>query len=293
MTDSSQYDFWVRLASRASVATALTLIAIKLFAWLYSDSASMLASLTDSFADALASIVNLLALRYAIVPADKDHRYGHGKAEPLASLAQSAFIMGSALLLLIHGAERLAEPEPLQHAGIGILVSVVAIALTLGLVILQKRALAATGSTVVAADSLHYKSDLFLNAGVLLALVLAHYGWLWADGLFAVLIAIYIGFQATELAYDSAQSLLDRELDVDVRQKIAALAVADPRVQGYHDLRTRRAGKMIFIQLHLELDGLLTLNEAHEIADTTEKRIRGAFANAEVIVHQDPVNTHD
>ncbi|BDM65944.1 iron transporter [Shewanella sp. NFH-SH190041] len=293
MTDSSQYDFWVRLASRASVATALTLIAIKLFAWLYSDSASMLASLTDSFADALASIVNLLALRYAIVPADKDHRYGHGKAEPLASLAQSAFIMGSALLLLIHGAERLAEPEPLQHAGIGILVSVVAIALTLGLVILQKRALAATGSTVVAADSLHYKSDLFLNAGVLLALVLAHYGWLWADGLFAVLIAIYIGFQATELAYDSAQSLLDRELDVDVRQKIAALAVADPRVQGYHDLRTRRSGKMIFIQLHLELDGLLTLNEAHEIADTTEKRIRGAFANAEVIVHQDPVNTHD
>lgn len=289
MTKTSQYDYWVRLASRASVATALTLIAIKLFAWLYSGSASMLASLTDSFADALASIVNLIAIRYAIVPADKDHRYGHGKAEPLASLAQSVFILGSAILLLIHGIERLGEPQPLEHASVGIVVSIVAIALTLALVMLQKKALEATGSTVVAADSLHYKSDLFLNAGVLLALILASLGWLWADGLFALLIAIYIGYQAAELAYDSAQSLLDRELDADTREEIAALVTQDPRVKGFHDLRTRQSGKTTFVQLHLELDGQLTLHEAHSIADATEKRIREALGEAEVLVHQDPV----
>ncbi len=289
MTETSQYDYWVRLASRASVATALTLIAIKLFAWLYSDSASMLASLTDSFADALASIVNLIAIRYAIVPADKDHRYGHGKAEPLASLAQSVFILGSAVLLLIHGIERLGEPQPLEHASVGIVVSIIAIALTLALVMLQKKALDATGSTVVAADSLHYKSDLFLNAGVLLALVLASFGWLWADGLFALLIALYIGYQAAELAYDSAQSLLDRELDAETREEIAALVTQDARVKGFHDLRTRQSGKTMFVQLHLELDGQLTLHEAHEIADATERRIRNALGEAEVLVHQDPV----
>ena len=173
MNDTSQYDFWVKLASRAAVATALTLIVIKLAAWMYSGSASMLASLTDSFADALASIVNFIAIRYAIVPADQDHRYGHGKAEPLAALAQSAFILGSAFLLFFHGGERLINPVEVKHATLGVVVSVIAIALTFALVMLPKRALAATSSTVVEADSLHYKSDLFLNAAVLLALVLS------------------------------------------------------------------------------------------------------------------------
>lgn len=289
MTQTSQYDFWVKLASRASVATALTLITIKLLAWLYSGSASMLASLTDSFADALASIINFIAIRYALVPADHDHRYGHGKAEPLASLAQSAFIMGSAFLLLFYGGERLLNPSPVENATLGVVVSVVAIVLTLALVLLQKRALAATNSTVVEADSLHYKSDLFLNGAVLLALLLSQYGWWWADGVFAVLIACYIGQQAFDLGYRSIQALLDRELDEETRQQIKQIAKQDPRVQGLHDLRTRQAGKTIFIQFHLELDGNLSLNEAHSIADTTGLRVKAAFEDAEVIIHQDPV----
>ncbi|GIU02063.1 divalent metal cation transporter FieF [Shewanella morhuae] len=289
MNQISQYDFWVKLASRASVATALTLIVIKMFAWFYSGSASMLASLTDSFADALASIINFIAIRYAIVPPDQDHRYGHGKAEPLASLAQSAFIMGSAFLLFFYGGERLLTPTPVDNAAIGVVVSVIAIVLTLALVMLQKRALAVTKSTVVEADTLHYKSDLFLNAAVLLALVLAQYGWWWADGLFAVLIAFYIGHQAYGLGYRSIQALLDRELDDETRQQIKNIAKEDPRVQGLHDLRTRQAGKTIFIQFHLEIDGNLSLNEAHSIADTTGLRVKAAFEDAEVIIHQDPV----
>ena len=246
MTQTSQYDFWVKLASRASVATALILILIKMFAWLYSGSASMLASLTDSFADALASIINFIAIRYALVPPDHDHRYGHGKAEPLASLAQSAFIMGSAFLLLFYGGERLLTPVPVENATIGVVVSIIAIVMTLALVMLQKRALAATKSTVVEADSLHYKSDLFLNGAVLLALVLAQYGWWRADGLFAVMIAFYIGHQAFGLGYRSIQALLDRELDEETRQQITQIAMEDPRVQGLHDLRTRQAGKTVF-----------------------------------------------
>ncbi|QQX79936.1 cation diffusion facilitator family transporter [Shewanella sp. KX20019] len=289
MNDTSQYDFWVKLASRAAVATALTLIIIKLAAWMYSGSASMLASLTDSFADALASIVNFIAIRYAIVPADQDHRYGHGKAEPLAALAQSAFILGSAFLLLFHGGERLINPVEVKHATLGVIVSIIAIVLTFALVMLQKRALAATSSTIVEADALHYKSDLFLNAAVLLALVLSQYGWWWADGLFAVLIALFIGQQAIGLAYKSVQSLLDRELDDDTRLKITEIAIADPQVKGIHDLRTRESGKTMFIQFHLELDGSLSLELAHTIAVDTSIRIRHEFSDAEVIIHQDPV----
>ncbi|NMH67164.1 cation diffusion facilitator family transporter [Shewanella salipaludis] len=289
MTDTSQYDFWVKLASRASVATATTLIIIKLLAWLWSGSASMLASLTDSFADVLASIVNFIAIRYAIVPADHEHRYGHGKAEPLASLAQSAFILGSAFLLLFHGGERLFNPAPMEHTMAGILVSGIAMLLTLALVLLQKRALAVTNSSLIEADALHYKSDLFLNGAVLLALVLAQYGWWWADGLFALFIALFIGQQAVDLGYRSMQSLLDRELDDGTRQEIVTLARQDARVRGLHDLRTRQSGKTIFIQCHLELDGRLSLNEAHAIAEQTGLRIQGAFEHAEVIIHQDPV----
>lgn len=286
---TKDYDFWVKLASRAAVATALSLIVIKLIAWLYSGSASMLASLTDSFADALASIVNFIAIRYAIVPADKDHRYGHGKAEPLASLAQSGFILGSACLLLLYGGEKLINPTPISHATLGVVVSVIAIILTLALVILQKKALAATNSSVVEADSLHYKSDLLLNSAVLVALVLASYGMWWADGIFAIAIALYIGYQAYDLAYRSIQSLLDRELDSDTRAQIKALVLEDENVKGLHDLRTRQSGKTTFIQMHIELDGTQPLAKAHRITDNTEKRIRAAFDDAEVIIHQDPV----
>ncbi|MCG9697872.1 cation diffusion facilitator family transporter [Shewanella sp. Isolate11] len=289
MTNTSRYDFWVKLASRAAVATAFTLIAIKLAAWMYSGSASMLASLTDSFADALASVVNFIAIRYAIVPADHDHRYGHGKAEPLAALAQSAFIMGSAFLLLFHGGDRLINPTPVNHAMVGVIVSAIAIVLTFALVMLQKRALAETSSTVVEADSLHYKSDLLLNAAVLLALLLSQYGWWWADGLFAVLIALFIGQQAIDLGYRSVQSLLDRELDANTKLKIVEALEQDPRINGFHDLRTRESGKTTFVQCHLELDGRLPLVEAHAIADAAEARVRALFEHVEVIVHQDPV----
>ncbi|MEI6859353.1 MAG: cation diffusion facilitator family transporter [Shewanella sp.] len=289
MTQTSQYDIWVKLASRAAVTTALVLIVIKMAAWMYSGSASMLASLIDSFADALASIVNFVAIRYAIVPADQDHRYGHGKAEPLAALAQSAFILGSAFLLLFHGGDRLINPLPVHHAMLGIVVSIVAIILTFALVVLQKKALVATSSTIIEADALHYKSDLFLNAAVLVALMLSQYGWWWADGLFAILIAIFIGQQALHLGYRSIQTLLDRELDDETRLKIIKLVQEDPQVKGIHDLRTRESGKTTFIQCHLELDGSLSLRDAHAIAEKTEVRIREVFCNAEVIIHQDPV----
>ncbi|RYV03915.1 divalent metal cation transporter FieF [Shewanella sp. OPT22] len=288
MHHSSNYDFWVKLASRASVIVALILIVAKLFAWLYSGSASMLASLADSFADAGASVINFIALRYAITPADDDHKFGHGKAEPLASLAQSAFILGTAFLLLFYGGERLTGPSGVTNTTIGIWTSIFAIILTLGLVLLQRKALKHTNSKVIKADSVHYTSDIMLNAAVLVALYLAQYGFWWADGLFAVLIALYLGWQSLDLGYHSIHELMDRDLGEEAQQRIIKIATEQPKVEGYHDLRTRQSGKTVFVQMHLELDGDLSLREAHDIADQVEKNISAEFEYAEVIIHQDP-----
>ncbi len=288
MIQDTNYDFWVKLASRASVTVAFILIVAKLFAWLYSGSASMLASLADSFADAGASVINFIAIRYAITPADNDHRFGHGKAEPLAALAQSAFILGTAFLLLFYGGERLTGPSGVTNTTIGIWTSVFAIVLTLGLVLLQRQALKHTNSRVIKADSVHYTSDIMLNAAVLFALFLAQYGFWWADGLFAILIALYLGYQSLHLGYDSIHELMDRDLGDEVQQRITAIATQHPKVKGFHDLRTRQSGKTVFIQMHLELDGNLSLKEAHAIADQAEKAISAEFEHAEIIIHQDP-----
>ncbi|SDJ90252.1 ferrous-iron efflux pump FieF [Ferrimonas sediminum] len=284
----SEYQFWVTWASRASVATASVLIVAKLVAWFYSGSASMLASLTDSLMDAAASLINLMALRLAIQPADDNHRFGHGKAEPLATLAQAGFILGSSFLLVFHGVDRILKPAALSHSGIGIWVSVFAIVLTLGLLYVQRHAVKVTGSTAIAADALHYRSDLLLNLAVLIALVLASKGFWWADGVFSVLIALYIGYGAVTLGYEAVQLLLDREAEPEVRQQVEQLTLEDRRVLGLHDLRTRRSGHVLFVQLHIELESDISLRDAHDIADAVEQRIRAALPDSDVIVHQDP-----
>ncbi|WP_028117163.1 cation diffusion facilitator family transporter [Ferrimonas senticii] len=283
-----QYQFWIKWATRASIATASLLIITKLIAWVFSGSASLLGSLTDSLMDAAASLINFYALRVALLPADDDHRWGHGKAEPLATLAQAGFILGSALLLLFAGIDRTLSPVAPTASGLGIGVSAFAIVATLALLAVQKRAVAATGSTAIAADALHYRSDLLMNVAVIIALALSAYGLLWVDGVAAIGIAIYIGWGAWGLGKEAVQLLLDREAEPEVQQQVEALATADPQVLGIHDVRTRMAGNVLFVQMHLDIDGRLSFRDAHDIAHAVEERIRAAFPGADVIVHQDP-----
>ncbi|GLS82106.1 cation efflux pump FieF [Paraferrimonas haliotis] len=292
MSTSDNYDFWVKLASRAAVATALILVLSKLVVWIFSGSASMLASLTDSFADGMVSLINFMAIRYAIIPPDEDHRYGHGKAEPLAALAQAVFILGACVFLAVYGGQRLINPVPLTHTGWGIGVSILAIVLTFALVQLQKKAVAETQSTVIEADAMHYRSDLLLNASVLLALVLAQFGVWWADGLFAIAIAIYIGGQSIGLGYRSIQGLLDRELDEQTRDQIRRLIEDDTAIIDSHDLRTREAGKYTFVQVHITLDSQLPLKQAHQIGDAAMHRVQAQYPHMEVLVHLDPADVN-
>ena len=284
------YSRWVTLASTAAVVTATLLILGKLIAWLMTDSSSLLASLTDSFMDVSASIINLLAIRYALAPADEEHRFGHGKAESLAGLIQSAFISGSALLLMMHGISSMLNQVPVVRLEAGIWVSAGSILLTLLLVSFQSLVIRKTNSVAIKADMLHYRSDLLLNAGVLVALVLAGQGWYWADGLFAILIGLFLVWGAAHIGYESVQALLDRQLPEEEQARIMALCCAVEGVHGVHDLRTRQSGPTRFVQLHLELDDQLPLVQAHQIADEAELAVRQSFERMEVIIHMDPIS---
>lgn len=288
MSTSPEHTRLLRLATRASLAVAATLIVAKAIAWSMSGSVSLLAGLTDSLLDGAASFLNLLAVHYALRPADDDHRYGHGKAEALSGMAQALFIAVSAFLIGFQAVERLQRPEPLEAAGLGIVVIVLSIILTLGLLWLQHRVIKATESAAIRADSLHYRSDLMLNASILVALTLAFFGWQQVDAWFGLAIAFYILWSAVQIARETFSVLMDAELPVDVSARMLQLASSVPGVLGAHDLRTRISGHHWFVQLHLELPGSLTLSAAHVLCDQAAAAISSEFPRAEVLVHADP-----
>ena len=278
----------MRLATYASVATALFLLLAKLLAWFVSDSVSMLATLVDSGLDLLASLVNLLAVHHALQPADREHRFGHGKAESLAGLGQAMFIAGSAIVLLLQGLSRLINPQPLEKGlELGVGVMLLSIVATLALVSFQRYVIKRSASTAIKADALHYKTDLLVNVSVIVTLVLAYYGWVYMDPLFAIGIALFILYSAWQIVREAIDLLMDHELPDEDRQKIRNLIINHPQAIGFHDLRTRRSGNTVFVQLHLELDETLSLRAAHAIADQLEHEVAALFDEAEVIIHED------
>jgi len=286
----SQYASLVKRAALAAMTVASVLLIAKLLVWWQTGSVTLLASLVDSLLDLAASFCSLLILNFSLQPADDEHSFGHGKAESLAALAQSAFIAGSALFLVLSGVERLFHPQPLIEPELGIWVSLFAIALTGVLVLYQKKIVALTGSQAIKADSLHYQSDLLMNATVMLALVFSSFGWPIADAVFGIGIGFYILKGAWDIGYQAVQSLLDHRLEQSEIEEITAIALNIDQVQGVHDLRTRKSGEIRFIQMHLELRDDLLLIEAHSIADHVEAALISAFPKSDVLIHQDPMS---
>jgi ferrous-iron efflux pump FieF len=280
----------LKLATYASTATAVLLIAVKGVAWFMTGSMSVMASLVDSLMDAAASLINLLAVRYSLKSADQDHQFGHGKAESLAGLGQACFIAGSAIFLLIHTVERLHHPQPLQEINIGLWVMVFAICATMLLLAFQGYVIKKTNSAAIRADALHYKTDLLTNSATIAALFFAASGWPLLDPLGALAIGCYILYSAWQIGQEAMQILMDHELPEETRQRICDLVLANANVLGLHDLRTRQSGQIMLIQFHLDLDQTLPLAEAHQVADEVENAIMATFPQADVIIHQVPRN---
>jgi ferrous-iron efflux pump FieF len=290
---STDHSKLLKLATYASMTTALSLIVAKLVAWILTGSVSILASLIDSLMDAGASLVNLLAVRYSLLPADEEHRFGHGKAEALAGLAQAMFITGSAVFLLLHAGDRLLNPQPITELGIGMAIILFAMLATTILLTIQRHVIKQTKSTAIRADALHYATDLATNGATLLALILAYNGFPGLDPVFAIGIALYILYSAIQIARDAIQLLMDKELPGEEREQIKAIVLKTPGVLGMHGLRTWQSGLRKVIQLHLELDQRLSLREAHKIAMDVEMHIRATEPQADVTIHQDPAGEQE
>lgn len=280
---------WPLFAARWAVGTTLVLIAIKAYAYLMSGSVGLLGTLVDSLSDAGISLMMLMAIHFSAKPADKDHRYGHGKVEGLAALFQGAFLGGAAFFLALESLRRLANPHPVDHHMLGIGVAAIAIVLSVIVVKIQSHALKKSNSLAVAADQSHYKSDIFLNGGVIVALLADLAGGPgWIDTATGLAIAAYIGLTAWKVGMEASDMLMDRELPDEVRLEITRIVEGHQQVFGMHDLRTRRTGPNIHISFDVEIDPDMPLRAAHEITRELEGLILERFPNADIIIHKDP-----
>jgi ferrous-iron efflux pump FieF len=278
-----------RRAALASVAAALLLGALKGYAAWRTGSVAVLASLTDSVLDLVASLVTLGGVHWAAQPADREHRFGHGKAEALAALFQVGIIAISAVAILARAVERLGAGQASADAEYGIAVSVVAILVTLALTGYQKSVVARTGSVAIGADRVHYTSDLLLNAAVIVALVLERYvGIPGVDPLFGILIALWLMFGAWRASNAAIDQLMDREWPDAKRRRFVEIAARHPELIGLHDLRTRTSGSRDFVQFHIWMDPAKTILDAHAVTEQLEALLSAEFPGTEILIHIDP-----
>ncbi|MFN4095270.1 MAG: cation diffusion facilitator family transporter [Sphingomonas sp.] len=276
-------------AAIASVCAALLLGGLKAYAAWTTGSVAMLASLSDSLLDLIASLVTLAGVRIAAQPADANHRFGHGKAEALAALFQVVLISASATFIAVRAIERLTSGDVAADPEAGIIVSVIAIGVTLALTAYQARAIAASGSIAIRTDRLHYQSDLLLNAGVIAALVLESVLHLrGADPLFGIGIALWLLWGAWHAAIDAIGQLMDREWPEEKRRAFIACAAAIPGFESLHDLRTRTSGSQDFAQFHIHVPATMSVAEAHDVVEALELRLEAEFPGTEILIHVDP-----
>ncbi|WP_439540940.1 cation diffusion facilitator family transporter [Sphingomonas sp.] len=276
-------------AAIASVIAALLLGGLKAYAAWTTGSVAMLASLSDSVLDLIASLVTLAGVRIAAQPADANHRFGHGKAEALAALFQVVLISASATFIAVRAIERLASGEVAADPEAGIVVSVIAIGVTLLLTGYQARAIAASGSIAIRTDRLHYQSDLLLNSGVIAALVLESVLHLrGADPVFGIGIALWLLWGAWHAAIDAIGQLMDREWPEEKRRAFIACAAAIPGFESLHDLRTRTSGSQDFAQFHIHVPATMSVAQAHDVVEALEARLEAEFPGTEILIHVDP-----
>lgn len=279
----------MKQASYASVIVASTLILLKGITFFLTGAVSILSSLFDSVQDMMTSLVNMIAVKHATEPADKQHRFGHGKAQALGGLIQAFIIALASFGLLIESGRRFLNPQPISHMTLAIIITLFAILMTLILVRFQGLVVQKTQSLSIKTDRAHYAGDILMNIGVLLSILISYYTeWLYVDSLFGVGVSIYLGVVVYHVLKESFNMLMDTEMPEDFRKKIKVIAHSFPEVILVHDLKTRQSGTSAFVQFCVHLDDTLTLGEAHDITDKIEYQIKKEFPDTAVIIHAEP-----
>jgi ferrous-iron efflux pump FieF len=276
-------------AGAASVTVALVLTFLKFWAWRVTESVALLSSMADSVLDLAASLITFFAVRVAITPPDREHRFGHGKSEAVAGLMQAMIVTGSAVFVGVQAVTRLLDPREVNAPEVGLTVTALSLVLTGLLVAFQKFVVLRTRSVAIGADAVHYQADVLTGVAVLAAIFLnSRFDWYAADPLLALVIVVFIMWSVRAIVLQALDILLDRELPAYVHRSIETIAARHPDVLGVHDVRTRSAGNVQFIQLHLELDAALTLSQVHEISHAVERQVLEEFPSAQVLIHVDP-----
>lgn len=280
----------LRHVAMAAIGVSLTLLIAKLWAWSVTDATSLLSSLADSLFDVIISWINFFAIRYAIKPADDDHRFGHQSIEDIAGLAQFSFICGSMVFVIAQGVIGLLHGHQVKAPEEGIAVMVLSLVLTSALVLYQRRVFKATRSLIVQADSLHYYTDLLMNISIIASLFAVYY-WsiMWLDAALAIGIALYIITEAWEVGSRSFNNLMNKEMPDSEKEQILEQVNAAEGIRGYHNLKTRYSGSKPFIQMHVEIDQSISFAEAHEITERLEHALLSLYPTADIMLHQDPV----
>jgi ferrous-iron efflux pump FieF len=276
-------------AALFSVSVATLLLGLKAYAAWTTGSVAMLGSLADTALDVVASLITLYGVRLAAMPADREHRFGHGKAEAIAALFQVGIISFSAVGIGWRAVDRLIHGQATADAESGIAVSLVAIAATFVLLWYQRRVIAKTGSVAIETDHVHYQSDLLLNLSVIAALVLdQHFGLPGADPLLGLAIALWLGWGAWKASSRAIDQLMDKEWPEEKRRRFVDVAARHPELKGIHDLRTRTSGMHDFVQFHVWMDPELTVAAAHRVMDEVEHKLEAEFPGCEILIHIDP-----
>ncbi len=284
-----------RLSSAIVLGVASVLVVVKLWGWFVTDSVALLTSAADAAVDALASLATFIGVRYADRPANRHYRFGHGKGEALAAFTQGILLAGTGLALGAVSVERLIFPAPLSEIETGLWIIVGSLVVAGALTVMQSFVVSRTKSTAIAADRVHYLTDVVVNVAVLVAFVVTQLtGWDRTDPAFAVVIAVYMMWNAWRIAQDASRQLLDRELPRGRRDEIEAAALACTGARAIHDLRTRDAGDRVFIEFHLEVDGDISVHDGHAIVDAAENAVAALFPDgSEVIGHLEPAGIVD
>ena len=276
-------------AASASIFVAIALIIIKFIGVICSDSLAVMSSMIDSLADLFASCITFMAIYISSQPADKRHRYGHGKAESLSALLQSAFIIGSACFVSYDAIIRIFKPQEILQTNSAIIIMLISLALTLILICFQIYVAKHTNSPAIKADALHYQTDILTNISIIFSLlIIKFFNIYWLDTLTAFIISSYLIHSAYLLAKEAFSTLMDKELEDDIRQNIIKTTLSCSNILGVHDLRTHNLGCSYMIEMHLELDGNLTLYTAHQYTVKVEQKLKSIYPTAQIIIHQDP-----
>ncbi len=284
----------VRSATWAALLTAAFLVFVKFYAWWITGSLAVLGILIDAVLDSVSSLAIFFAVRYAQTPADAEHRFGHGKAEALASLFVGGLMAATALFLCWSAIGRLIAPQPVAAAFLGVAAIMVVMVVSALLILYQSYVIRRTGSVAIHADSLHYRADFLLHGSVLAGLFgVEWFGVSALDALCGLGIGFYIGYESWRVVRGASDQLLDHEISDGLREAIRLAARRHDRVLDIHDLRTRRAGQRVFVQMHIELPPEMSLLEAHRVSDEVEASVVAVVPGAEVLIHQDPAGLEE